>query len=112
YGMEPRVAAVEEGRVRRQREQRRQEPPQVVADGDGPIDAPYPHVDVEAPGVVALRHPSELLPQARVVRRLDDALVEVVGPRMSAGRREAKSHPLREGEQPCPALALALRSLG
>jgi hypothetical protein len=44
--------------------------------------------------------------EAAVVRRVDDPLVEVVGPRMGAGGGEAETHPLGEGEEPAAAVAL------
>ena len=106
------VAAIEERRVRGQRQQRRQDTPQVVADGDRAIRAAHAHVDVEAPGVVSLGDPAELLAKPRVVGGVDDPLIQVVGPWMRARGGEGKPHPLGEREQPRPMLALKLHRPG
>ena len=55
------VAAVEEGRVGGDGEQQRQQLPQPVADGDRPVGAAHAHVDVQAPGVVALGDVAEFV---------------------------------------------------
>jgi hypothetical protein len=72
---------------------------QVIADGDRSIGALDAHMDVEAPGVVPLRDPAELLAQAVVMLGVDDALVEVVGPRVRAHRGQPHAHALGEPEQ-------------
>ena len=100
------VAAVEEGRVGGDGEQQRQQLAHPVADGDRPVGAAHPHVDVHAPGVVALRDPAEFLSQAVVVRRVDDPLVEVVGPGMGAHRAQRQAHAIDELEEAAAALAL------
>ena len=77
-----------------------------------PVGAAHPDVDVEAPGVVALDHPAQLVAQAVVVLGVDDPLVEVVRPRVGAGRGERGIVLGGQGEQPATALALALGGLG
>ncbi len=106
------VAAVEERRVGGDGEQQRQQLAQPVADGDRPVGAADAHVDVQAPGVVALGDPAEFVAQPVVVRRVDDPLVEVVGPGVGAGRAERQPHAGDQLEQPRPALALARHRLG
>ena len=106
------VLAVEKRRVRRERQQRRQQAAQVVAHRDRPVRAADPHVHVQAPCVVALRDPAQLLAQAVVVLGVDDLLVEVVGPRVGAGRRQRDAEALGRGEQPPASIALQLDRLG
>ena len=50
--------------------------------------------------------------EAAVVGRVDDPLVEVVRPRVNAGRRQRQPHRLRQREQPPPPLPLHLGGLG
>jgi hypothetical protein len=67
-------------------------------------------VDVQAPGVVALRHPAELLAQQLVVLGVDDPLLEVVGP--GVGAHGGQAQPLRLGEGEESPAVLALHALG
>jgi hypothetical protein len=106
------VAAVEKGRVRGDGEENRQHLPEAIGDRDGAIGAPDPDVDVEAPGVVALRDPAELALEELVVRRVDDLLIEVVRPGMGSGRRERDPHRLGQLEQARAPVELALLGLG
>ena len=108
HGVQAGVAMVEEGRVRREGEQRRQELPHPVGDRNGPVGPPDPDVDVEAPGVVPLRDPAQVSLQPAVVLGLDDVLVEVVGPGMGAHRRQRESHLVGDPEQPLSPGSLAL----
>ena len=106
------VAAVEEGRVGGDREQQRQQLAQPVADGDRPVGAAHAHVDMQAPGVVALGDVAEFVAQAVVVRGVDDRLVEVAGPGMGARGAQRKPHLGDQGEEARAPRALALDRLG
>ena len=106
------VAAVEERRVGRDGEQGRKQLAQPVADGDGAIGPADADVDVQAPGVVSLSHPAEVVLQAAVVLGVDDPLVQVVGPGVGAGRGERQPLRLDQPEQGLAPPALALGGLG
>ena len=109
--VQPGVAAVEEWRVGRDRQQHRQHRPQPVADEHRAVGAVDPDVDVQRERVVAPRDVLQSLLDAAVVLGLDDVLVAVVRPRMGAGRAERDVLLGREREQPPPQLALSrLRS--
>ena len=94
------VAAVEKGRVGRDGEQQRQQLPHPIADGDRAVGAAHPHVDVGAPGVVALGDPAKFVPQPCVVRGVDDPLVEVVGPGVGAHGAQRQPHAPDQLEEP------------
>ena len=81
---------VEERRVCRYGEQQRQQLAQPVANGDRTVRALDPDVKVNAPGVVALRDPLQVLLQAPIMGRVDDALVAIVGPGMGSGGRQRR----------------------
>ena len=81
------VPVVQEGRVGRNRQQGRQQLPHPIRDRDRTVRAPHPDVDVEAPGVVALRDPAKVALEAAVVLGVDDVLIQVIGPGMGPGRR-------------------------
>ena len=63
-----------------EREERRDELAQVVADGDRAIRPADPDVDVVRPGVVPEGNPLKLAAQPVVVLGVDDLLVEVARP--------------------------------
>ena len=81
-------------------------------DRDRAVGAPDADVDVQAPGVVALGDPAQLLAQAGVVLGADDPLVEVARPRMRAAGGERDPEALAEREQAGAAFALELHRLG
>jgi hypothetical protein len=110
--VQPGVLTVEERRVRRQREQWRQQAAQVVADRDRAVAPADPDVDVQAPGVVALRDPLQLLAQPVVVLGVDDPLIQVVRPRVGAHGSQRDPEPLGLGEQTQASFALQLDRLG
>ena len=94
--MEPRVHVLDERRARRQREQLWKEVPESGDDRDravGPVD---PDVDVEPERVVAPDDVAQELVISPVVRRVDDALLLPVGPRVRARRAEQEPHRLDE----------------
>ena len=86
--VQPAVAAVEERRVGRDRQQQRQHRAQAVAHAHRAVDVAHAHVHVQAEGVVAPRHVLEPVLDAAVVLGVDDRLLAVVGPRVRAGRAE------------------------
>ena len=108
--VQPGVLAVEERRVRRERQQRRQQAAQVVADGDRPVGPADADVHVQAPGVVALRDPAQLLAQPGVVLGVDDPLVEVARPRVGARGGERRSRAARRGRTAAGGARPAARS--
>ena len=87
-------------------QQGRQDRAHVVADRDRAVSAADPDVHVHAPGVVAPGDVAEIAFQPPVVRRVDDPLVEIVGPRVGPQRRQRDSHALREREEAGAALLL------
>ena len=111
-GVKARLAAVEERRVRRRGEEHGQHLAHPVGDGDRAVGAADTDVDVEAPGVVALDDPAQLVAQPVVVLGVDDPLVEVVRPGMRPGRGERRVVLGRQREQPAAAVALALGRVG
>jgi hypothetical protein len=80
-----------ERRARREREQLRQEPAHRVVDGDRPVAAADPDVDVQAEGVVSPHDVPQQLVVLTVVRRVDDSLVLPAAPRMRACRPEREA---------------------
>ena len=105
--VQPGVAAVEERRVGRDRQQHRQHRPQPVADQHRAVGALDPDVHVQRERVVAPRDVLQPLLDAAVVLGLDDVLLAVVRPRVGAGRAERDVLLGREREQPPPQLALS-----
>ena len=94
--VEPGVHVLDERRARREREQLGEEVPQSGDDRDravGPVD---PDVDMEAERVVAPDDVAQELVVSPVVRRVDDALLLPVGPRVRARRTEQEPHRLDE----------------
>ena len=99
------VAVVEKGRVGREREQWRQQLPHPIRDGDGAIGPVDADVDVQAPGVVPLGDPAQVLLEPAVVLGVDDVLVEVVGPRVGAHRAPGRAPARRRSRTAAPACA-------
>ena len=89
-GVQAAVAAVEVGRVGRDRQQQRQHRAQAVAHAHGPLDVPHADVHVQAEGVVAPGHIFEAVLDAAVVLGVDDRLLAVVGPRVRRRWRPAR----------------------
>ena len=87
----PESIAVDERRVGRDRQQRRQHRAQPVADAHRAVGAAHADVDVQRERVVAPRDVLQAVLHAPVVLGVDDALLAVVGPRVGAGRRRARS---------------------
>ena len=105
-GVQARVAAVEERRVGRDREQQRQHRAQPIAHEHGPVGAPDADVDVQRERVVAPGHVLEAVLDAVIVLGVDDPLLAVVRPRMRAGGAERDAVVGREREQPPAPVAL------
>ena len=105
--MQARVAAVEERRVGRHRQQLGQDRAQPVAHRDRPVGPPDPHVHVQAEGVVAPGHVAQVVLQPAVVLGVDDALVLPPAPGMGARGRQQRVAVGGEPEQPRAGLALA-----
>ena len=103
----PAVAAVEERRVGRDRQQQRQHRPQAVADAYRAVDVADADVHVQAEGVVAPGDVFEAVLDAAVVLGVDDRLLAVVGPRVRAGRPERRAVGVRRARTAPAALALA-----
>src|SRR4051794_30840836 len=74
-GVQAGVPAIEERRVRREREQRWEQLAHPVGDRHGAVSPMNADMDVKAPGVVALRDPAEIALEPAVVLRVDDVLV-------------------------------------
>ncbi len=106
--VQARVAPVQVRRVGGDREQQRQHRPQAVADAHRAVDVAHADVHVQAEGVVAPGDVLQALLDAAVVLGVDDRLLAVVGPGMSAGGAERRALRPGEREQAPAALALAL----
>ena len=89
-GVQARIAAVEERRVGRDRQQQRQHRPQPVAHPHRAVGAAHADVDVQRERVVAPRDVLEPVLDAAVVLGVDDVLLAVVGPRVRAGGARAR----------------------
>ena len=100
HRVQPGVAVVEKGGVGGKRKERRQQLAHPVRDRDGAIGAVDPDVNVQAPGVVPLGDPAQVLLEPAVVLGVDDVLVEVVRPGVGAHRRQRQAHLVGDGEQP------------
>ncbi len=106
-GVQPRVAAVEVGRVGGHRQQQRQHAAQAVAHEHRAVGVAYADVDVHGEGVVAPRDVLQALLHAAVVLGVDDPLLAVVRPRVGPGGAQRHAVLLGEREQPAAVLALA-----
>ena len=105
--VQPGEPAVQEGGVRGDRQQQRQQRAHPVAYAHRPVDVAHAHVDVKAEGVVAPGHVAQALLDAAVVLGVDDGLLAVVRPRVRAGRPKLRCARARQREQRTPPLALA-----
>ena len=89
-GLETGVAAVEEGRVGRDRQHLGEDRPQAVADRDRAVRVPDPDVNVEAEGVVPPRDVAQFAKEPPVVLGVDDPLLPPRAPRMRSGRHQER----------------------
>ena len=103
--------AVQARRVRREREQQRQQGPHPVAHPHRAIDVAHADMNVQAEGVVAPGDVLQPLLDAVVVARVDHRLLAVVRPRVRAGRAELRAARAGQREQRTPALALAMHRI-
>ena len=92
----PVAHALDEGRARGEREDLREEVPQRAGDRDRPVGAADGHVHVQPEGVVTPDDVAEELVVSAVVRRVDDALLLPVRPRVGPGGAEEETHRLDE----------------
>ena len=107
HGVQARVAAVQEGRVGRHRQELRKHWAEPIAHPHRPLGSPDAHVHVKAEGVVAPGHVLQPLLHPAIVLGVDDLLLLPRAPGVGAGG--GQQGPLLAGhaEQASPGLALS-----
>ena len=106
----PRVAPVQERRVRRDRQQQRQHRAQAIADPHRAVDVADPHVHVQAERVVAPGDVLEAVLDAVVVLGVDDRAARGSRPTGGSRSRRARRRAQRPARTAPAALALAARA--